>query len=232
MTNPECNPREITMRLGHQLLTTVTIPRTVGPHCGYLAPMRKSEWLPIVTVLAPVPLLAIFAAIPATREWTICLMRENWGNIASVWGLGASIGALFFAKGARRAAEDAKRDIRRRNRADELHDAHAKTLEIGTCLREARWDIVFLRAQEVSAACGVMLARGRGGHAQQQSQVALALAQASSIERFAMNTKLVKPTPEQILTAAAAQRRLRDLLGAELGNALAIAEGGTNEHGS
>ena len=183
------------------------------------------DWLPTLLALLPaLPMLIIYGwpkAWPDAAEF----QRRNWGNLISSWGLGVSLGVLFYAKGARRAAQDAQKEIRRRSLAEELHDAHSRALEVGTSMRDGKWDIVFLRAQEISAACGIILSRRLWLTASSKENIGVAREQANSIERFAISAKLTRPSAQQILTASASQRRLRDLLSDEFGGALANAEG-------
>lgn len=120
---------------------------------------NKSDWYPIGAVLSPLLPLALLIGIPYTRQATIDFATANWGSIASVWGLGVSIYVLFVAKGARRAAEDARSAERLRTVLEELEDAAKKCTELGQFARAQKWDLVHLRAQEVMASCRVTVAR-------------------------------------------------------------------------
>lgn len=119
----------------------------------------KSDWFPIAAVLSPLGALALLVGIPSTRQPAICFATDNWGNLASVWGLGVSIYVLFVAKGARKAAEEARSAERLRTVLEELEDAAKKCTELGQFARAQKWDLVHLRAQEVMASCRVTVAR-------------------------------------------------------------------------
>lgn len=103
--------------------------------------------------------------LPATQ-----FLRKNWGNVASVWGLGVSIYVLWVAKGARaaaanaqaeaeQAAEDAREASRVRAALAELQDAAEKIKQIGLFTTARKWDLVQLRAEEVMEICRTTLAR-------------------------------------------------------------------------
>lgn len=152
---------------------------------------------------------------------------KNWGNVASVVGVGISIGILFIAKRAKAAAEDAKRESRRRNLSEDLRDAQTKADQIGIFLRDRKWDLVFLRSQEVASVCGTVLHRWTdemNGHS--QTQIRSAREQAKSISRVAMqaNAPAHVPSEQQLRTVEAAQRKLSEVLSAELGAALSVVE--------
>ena len=96
---------------------------------------------------------------PSTRPATTAFVAKNWGSIASVWGLGVSFYVLFVAKGARKAAEDARSAERVRTALEELEDAREKCTQLGQFARIGKWDLVHLRAQEVMATCRATVAR-------------------------------------------------------------------------
>lgn len=102
--------------------------------------------------------LAVLLGIPVTREVTIKFGIENWGSIASVWGLVVSFYVLIVATGARRAAQEARSAERLRTALVGLEDAAAKCIQVGQFARNQKWDVVELRAQEVMARCRTTLA--------------------------------------------------------------------------
>jgi hypothetical protein len=102
--------------------------------------------------------LAALLGIPATRKVTTQFTTQNWGNIASVWGLVVSFYLLFVATGARRAAQEARSAERLRTALAGLEDAAAKCIQVGQFARNQKWDVVELRAQEVMARCRTTLA--------------------------------------------------------------------------
>lgn len=110
-------------------------------------------------MLSPVAVFALLFGFSVTRSATTEFVANNWGSIASVWGLGVSIYVLFVAKGARKAAEDARSAERLRTVLEELEDAAKKCTELGQFARAQKWDLVHLRAQEVMASCRVTVAR-------------------------------------------------------------------------
>jgi hypothetical protein len=118
----------------------------------------KSDWLPILALLSPAPAIAVLLTIPATREATTQFTAENWGSIASVWGLIVSFYLLFVATGARRAAQEARSAEKLRTALAGLEDAAAKCIQVGQFARNEKWDVVELRAQEVMARCRTTLA--------------------------------------------------------------------------
>jgi hypothetical protein len=75
-----------------------------------------------------------------------------------VWGLAVSLGALFFATGARRAAEQARSEEKLRSALERLEDAADKCIELGQYAGNDVWRVVEIRAQEVFAACRTTLA--------------------------------------------------------------------------
>jgi hypothetical protein len=110
-------------------------------------------------LLSPGLVLGLLLAIPGSRESTAQFFAKHWGNIASVWGLGVSIYVLFVAKGARKAAEDARSAERVRTALEELEDAADKCTQLGQFARDQKWDLVHLRAQEVMTCCRTTIAR-------------------------------------------------------------------------
>lgn len=93
-------------------------------------------------------------AWPAAAEF----QRRNWGNLISTWGLGVSIGALIFAKGAKKAAEEARSAERLSTALASLEAALVKCLEIGQLAGAQKWPAVEIRAQEVLQVCHTTLA--------------------------------------------------------------------------
>jgi hypothetical protein len=101
--------------------------------------------------------------------WTAAVGRflaAHWGDLANVLGLILSLISALYAKKATRAGEAAKvaadaarREARRRNLAEELQDALRHGEQMGLLMREAMWDVVYVRAQDVTRACGVLLKR-------------------------------------------------------------------------
>ncbi len=134
-------------------ITATSAERPIPPK------FTKSEWFPIVAVLSPLVVFALLLAFSSTRQATTDFATENWGSIASVWGLAVSIYVLFVAKGARKAAEDARSAERVRTALEELEDSADKCTELGQFARDKKWDLVHLRAHEVMESCRITVAR-------------------------------------------------------------------------
>jgi hypothetical protein len=81
------------------------------------------------------------------------------GGVASVFGLIITVRVLFVARGARKAAEDARTLARRRNLVEELDDASAKLQQIGIFLHQQQWFGIQLRIDEVAAICRSAMTR-------------------------------------------------------------------------
>lgn len=79
-------------------------------------------------------------------------LLQNWGNLASVLGAMVSVATLAVATKARQAAEAAKAVARRQSLAEVLQDTVRKNEQVGLFLSQRRWDIVWLRAQEIAGA--------------------------------------------------------------------------------
>jgi hypothetical protein len=79
--------------------------------------------------------------------------------VAAIWGLCVSIYVLWVAKGARKAAEEAKSAERLRSALEELQAAAEKCTQIGQHARAEKWDLVQLRSEEVMTCCRSTVAR-------------------------------------------------------------------------
>src|SRR5438105_3270888 len=87
------------------------------------------------------------------------LLKQNWGNLASVLGLGVSVWVLLVAQKARQAAEIASAVARLKSLVEELGQASVKVQQVGLFLRDRKWDIVQLRAEEILGSCELVLTR-------------------------------------------------------------------------
>ena len=103
-------------------------------------------------------LFVLLLAFPTTSQATIELVKESWGNIASVWGLLVSFYVLFVAKGARTAAQTE----RLRTALQNLEAAAEKCNQLGQFARAQKWELVQWRAREVEACCRATVARWDG----------------------------------------------------------------------
>lgn len=152
-------------------------------------------------------------------------LKYNWGSIVSVAGLVISVLTLRAATKAKAAANAAKTEARRRNLSEDLHDAQTKSEQIGIFIRERRWDLVFLRSQEVTSACSLVLSRWTDElNAASRDQIRLARNEVSSICKVATRAKKADPSEQHMRAIEAAQRRLNEILSTELGAALRVIE--------
>jgi hypothetical protein len=76
-----------------------------------------------------------------------------------VLGLIITVRVLFVARGARKAAEDARSLARKRNLVEELDDASHKLQQVGIFLHQQQWFGIQLRIDEVAAICRSALTR-------------------------------------------------------------------------
>jgi hypothetical protein len=122
--------------------------------------INKIDWTPAAAILAPPAIFALLVVIPGLPHAAIVeFAKKNWGSIASAWGLGISVYVLFVAKGARKAAEEARSAERVRTVLEELEDAAEKSRHLGLFARAKKWDLVQLRAEEVMTDCRTIVAR-------------------------------------------------------------------------
>ncbi|HEV2221627.1 MAG TPA: hypothetical protein VGR84_01355 [Candidatus Acidoferrales bacterium] len=158
-------------------------------------------------------------------SWLWQALSNNWGSMASVLGLGVSIATFLVAKRAKTAAEDAKREARRRNLSEDLQDARTKSEQAGLFINETKWDIVFVRSQEIASICSLVLKRWSDELSEaSKEQIRLARDEASSISRVATRASVRQPSESQLRSLTAAQRKLNELLSSELGESLKVIE--------
>jgi hypothetical protein len=81
------------------------------------------------------------------------------GGAASVIGLAFTVRVLFVARGARRAAEDARSLARKKNLVEELDEASQKLQQVGIFLQQRQWFGIQLRIDEVAAICRSAMTR-------------------------------------------------------------------------
>jgi hypothetical protein len=123
-------------------------------------PLAKLDWLPIAICLLPALPLILLTAIPSRiQPQTVMFASRNWGSIASVWGLGVSIYLISIARGARKAAQEAKVGEKARTALQELRQAAEKNIHIGQFARTFKWDALEIRAEEVMNCCYETVAR-------------------------------------------------------------------------
>lgn len=143
---------------------------------------------------------------------------EHWGDIASTAGFILSIWILFIAIKAREAAEAAKSGGRRRNLSEELQDAQRKSEQIGLFLIQRQWNIVFLRAQDVTSICSQILERWQE-ELLDTSKDNLLLAQrlAASISKSVLSASHTPLNVQEFKRVSSAQQRVYQILSGEVG---------------
>lgn len=95
-------------------------------------------------------------------------LAQNWGSVASVVGLVISIWVLIVARKAKAAAEKARFLARLKTVVEELKEANNKVSLVGVFLREQKWEIAQLVANEVLGIC--VAASSRWGDQMEQSR--------------------------------------------------------------
>lgn len=75
----------------------------------------EDYWGLFAAVIGP-PLLVSILIVTGIVSWSELKpdLASNWGNIASVWGLLVGVYVLVVAKGAKRAAEEARSKEKRK----------------------------------------------------------------------------------------------------------------------
>jgi len=85
------------------------------------------------------------------------------GAIASVVGLGFTIYVLCVAKGAKKAAEEAREaalsSTRKRSLVEDLEDVRRMTQQIGNLIQQEEWMAVHMRTEEIVGTCKSAMAR-------------------------------------------------------------------------
>jgi hypothetical protein len=133
--------------------------------------MHKPDWVDVLIALLPLPLIILFLLIPepfqpAARGW----IGKNWGNLASVWGLGVSVYVLWVAQGAKTAAKKAteeaeeaakvaKANARTRGALEDLQVALAASRQVSNHAGVKNWQVVRLKAEEVMESCRIIVNR-------------------------------------------------------------------------
>lgn len=155
-------------------------------------------------------------------------LLANWGNLASVAGVGVSAGTLAVATKARQAAEAAKAAARRQSLTEVLQDTVRKNEQVGLFLSQRRWDIVWLRAQEIAGITSIVLTRWPHElSAGSKDNLLRSQRLSNSIAGVALIASSEVPTPPAIARMSQAQGRVARLLNTELGESLRGSEGRT-----
>jgi hypothetical protein len=153
-------------------------------------------------------------------------LLHNWGNLVSVLGLVVSAATLAVATKARQAAEAAKAVARRQSLTEVLQDTVRKNEQVGLFLSQRKWDIVWLRAQEIASATSLVLARWPLElSAVSKDNLLRCQRLSSSISTVALIASGGPPTPQGIARMSQTQGRVTQLLNTELGESLRSGEG-------
>lgn len=147
-------------------------------------------------------------------------LAQNWGNVASVVGLGISIWVLVVAQKAKQAAEEARSAARLKSLVEVLEEASAKAQQIGFFLRSGKWDVVHLLAEGILNVC--KLIRSRWGESLPE-RAGLDLDEVATITKsiagVADNASMRQLDERERRQAAGAQVELIGLLAGILGEA-------------
>ena len=153
-------------------------------------------------------------------------LLENWGNLASVVGVMVSVATLAVATKARQAAEAAKAVARRQSLTEVLQDTIRKNEQVGLFLSQRRWDIVWLRAQEIAGATSIVLTRWpQELNATSKDNLVRTQRLSNSIAGVALIASGEAPAPPVVARMSQTQGRVAQLLNTELGESLRGSEG-------
>lgn len=132
--------------------------------------ITKREWFPVAISASPGALILAVLLVPSPiRSTAVRLVSSDWGNIASAWGLGVSIYLISIARAARTAAQEARSAEKVRSALEGLEQAAEKNTQLGLYARNARWDAVQIRAEEVMNCCHSTVARWKDDPAFKES---------------------------------------------------------------
>lgn len=151
---------------------------------------------------------------------------NNWGNLASVIGLGVSVATLVVAKKAKAAADAAKFEARRQNLVDEIQDAQKRVEQLGAYLSQQKWEIVHLKSQEVISSCSQILRRWGKDSLSERSRnhFLVAQQQAGSIAEVAVRALRNAPSDREFKMLSVAQHKALELLSVEAAEFAGIIE--------
>ena len=165
---------------------------------------------------------------PEPMSWagSVEFISQHWGNFASVLGLIVSMATFAAATKARQAAEAARAAARKQSLTEVLQDTVRKCEQVGLFLSQQKWDIVGLRALEVTAATSLVLTRwAEELSTDSRGDLLMCQGLSSSISDVALAASSSPPTAQEVARVSRAQGRVAQLLNAELGEALRSAEG-------
>lgn len=155
------------------------------------------------------------------------LLSRRWGDGASLLGLVVSAVTLAVATRAREAAEAARMAARQQSLTEVLRDTVRMGEQVGLFLSQEKWDIVWLRAQEITAGTSLISARwSKELDGDSRDNLVRCQRLSRTISDVALVSSSGRPTSRQVAQMSRAQGRIVGLLNAELGGALRSAEGG------
>ncbi len=147
-------------------------------------------------------------------------LRQNWGNLASVLGLGVSLWVLVVAQKARAAAEGARAVSRLKSLVEELEEASTRIQQVGIFLRDRKWDVVQLRVEEILGSCKSVLARwGDRLNESSSNNLRSASTMTRSIARAAAESSVRELSQAEHRQALDAQLDAAELISSVLGEA-------------
>ena len=144
-------------------------------------------------------------------------LRDNWGNLASVFGLGVSVWVLLVAQKAREAAEEARAFARLKSLLEELASANNKIELVGVFLRGRKWEIVQLLTDEALSACRSALARWGDHLIESRNDLLNICTLFRSISDNCASFETRQYTEEEWQQTMRAQREARELISIVLG---------------
>jgi hypothetical protein len=142
------------------------------------------------------------------------------GGAASVIGLAFTVRVLFVARGARKAAEDARTLSRKRNLVEELDDASHKLQQIGIFLHQQQWFGIQLRVDEVAGICRSAMTRWPDHLPEERkNSVLTAVTLMRSIAELSAMLLGREPTPAETKKLTATHSKASELINDALGEA-------------
>ena len=146
-------------------------------------------------------------------------VSDNWGSMVSVVGVLLTIWTLVSARGAKAAAEEARAIARKRDLVEDLEDAASRMRQVGGWVRDGKWELVQLRAQEVLGVCKSVMSRW-GDHLEESAdKLRSATTLLSSIAKRTMDSSLRELDPKERRQIFDAQLRADELISEAMGHA-------------
>jgi len=147
--------------------------------------------------------------------------------MASVAGLLLGLYVLKVAKGARKAAREARVIAGKRNLAEELQQAQKSIEQIGDYINKREWMAVRIRAQEIMTSCRESLTRWPEGLSiDERNNVLSVTSLVNSIANEAADPDVNDFRSAKLKRLSATQLRAAELLSSALGEARNRAEQG------